>query len=68
MDKEFLFDVRVVDRMIEAGHISRKDYEKYLKGLPDLAEEAENVEASLADRGVSVEPAKKKSRKRTGAE
>ena len=68
MDKEFLFDVRVVDRMVEAGHVSRKDYERYLKGLEDCSGDAENVDGSLADKGVFPEqPKKRKSRKRTGA-
>ena len=33
-----LFDVRVVERNIQKGVISRKDYEKHLKSLGDAKE------------------------------
>jgi hypothetical protein len=33
-----LFDKRTVERNIKKGLISRKDYEKYLKGLEDIAD------------------------------
>ena len=32
------FDVRTVERNIKKGHVTRKDYEKHLKALPDVAE------------------------------
>jgi len=32
-----LFDRRVVERNIKKGLITRKDYEKYLKSLEDMA-------------------------------
>ncbi len=44
---ESLFDVRVVERNIAAGRITRKDYEKYLKGLPDEGEEGEETETRM---------------------
>jgi hypothetical protein len=33
-----LFDVRTLERNIKKGLTTRKDYEKYLKGLADSAE------------------------------
>ncbi|HVR64513.1 MAG TPA: hypothetical protein VMU50_21580 [Polyangia bacterium] len=33
-----LFDRRTVDRNIKKGLITRKDYEKHLKGLGDVAD------------------------------
>ena len=33
-----LYDKRTVDRSIKKGLLSRKDYEKYLKALDDVAE------------------------------
>ena len=33
-----LFDRRTVERNIKKGLITRKDYEKYLKGLGDVTE------------------------------
>ena len=34
---EHLFDKRTVDRTIKKGLITRKDYEKHLKALEDVA-------------------------------
>jgi hypothetical protein len=33
-----LFDRRTVDRNVKKGLITRKDHEKYLKGLEDVAD------------------------------
>ncbi|MBC8133045.1 MAG: hypothetical protein H7X95_08700 [Deltaproteobacteria bacterium] len=33
-----LFDVRTIERNIKKGLVTRKDYEKHLKGLGDSAE------------------------------
>ena len=35
------FDVRVRDRNLKAGTITDKDVEKYVGGLPDLADQSE---------------------------
>ena len=42
-------DKRVVHRYVRKGVIDEKDYERHLKGLPDLAEQAAPVEASIED-------------------
>ena len=34
-----LFDIRTVERNIKSGLITRKDYERFLKSLPDVASE-----------------------------
>lgn len=39
-----LVDKRLVERNIHKGLISRKDFEKHLKDLPDSADNAEEVE------------------------
>jgi len=45
-----LFDVRTLERNIKKGLTTRKDYEKYLKGLADSAEKvAVNEEPSVDD-------------------
>jgi hypothetical protein len=41
------FDVRTLERKLRRGLISRKDYEKYLKGLPDRGENVTHVGVSL---------------------
>ena len=51
-----LFDVRTIERNIRKGLTTRKDYDKYLKSLPDAAEKAAPLEtgstAALADEGL----------------
>jgi len=46
-----LFDSRIVKRNIDQGLITKEDYEKHLKSLPDDSENSENVdfEAILED-------------------
>jgi hypothetical protein len=40
-------DKRVVVRYLRKGLLDEKDYERHLKGLPDLAADAMPVEASI---------------------
>ena len=42
-NKEDLFDRRVVEKNIREGIVSREDYEKFLKSLPDRDQEAQWV-------------------------
>lgn len=42
-----LIDKRVAQRYVRKGVLDDKDYEKHLKSLPDLAEQALTVEASI---------------------
>jgi len=44
-----LFDLRTVERNIKKGLITRKDYEKYLKSLPDVAALVAPPEEDLDD-------------------
>jgi len=39
-----LYDVRNIERNIKRGLLSRKDYEKFLKGLPDSKDKAAVLE------------------------
>lgn len=41
-------DRRTVARYIARGQISEKDYEKYLKSLPDVEDKSTPVTATLA--------------------
>jgi len=38
---DFLYDVRITERHIKDGALTKKDYEKHLKGLPDVEEKGE---------------------------
>ncbi len=42
-----LLDRRTVERYIKRGLVNQKDYEKYLKALPDLEEKAATVDIEL---------------------
>jgi len=43
------FDVRTIERNIKKGNITRKDYEKHLKSLPDTTEKVAPPEEDRAD-------------------
>ncbi len=40
-----LFDTRTVERNIKRGLITRKEYERFLKSLPDMAEKVSPAES-----------------------
>jgi len=40
-------DKRVVSRYLRKGIVDEKDYERHLKALPDLADQAVAIEAAL---------------------
>jgi hypothetical protein len=44
-----LVDKRVANRYVRKGVVDDKEYEKYVKALPDLADQAMPVEASMED-------------------
>lgn len=39
------FDIRTVERSIRRGTVTRKDYDKYLKSLPDVSDKVAPHEA-----------------------
>ncbi len=51
-----LVDKRVAHRYVRKGILDDKEYEKYLKSLPDLADQALTVEASMEGDEVDDEP------------
>ncbi len=42
-----LFDLRIIERNIKRGLITRKEYERFLKSLPDAAEKVAPAEETL---------------------
>ena len=46
VDIKFL-DKRTADRYMRTGLLDEKDWDKHLKGLPDLAEKAVSVESTM---------------------
>ncbi len=53
------WDVRTIERRMRKGQLTRKDYEKYVKGIADSAEKAAPVdtgdEADEADEPSAAE-------------
>ena len=52
-----LFDRRIVERNIKRGLTTRKDYEKFLKSLPDAAEKVKSPDEEQSPEGASAEGA-----------
>ncbi len=45
------WDVRTLERRLRKGHVTRKDYDKHVKSLPDSADKAAPVDTSDASIG-----------------
>jgi hypothetical protein len=43
------WDVRTVERRIRRGLLNRKDYEKHVKSLPDVADKAQPIDLAATD-------------------
>lgn len=43
------FDLRIVERNLRKGTVSREDYQKYLNKLPDSAENSTPIPAALGE-------------------
>lgn len=57
---DFLYDVRITERHIQDGALTKEDYEKHLKGLPDVEEKGEPLvieEDIVEDEEVEAEQA-----------
>jgi hypothetical protein len=39
--EDFLYDVRIVNRTIRDGAVSKKEYDKYIESLPDVEDKSE---------------------------
>ncbi len=39
--EDFLYDVRIVNRNIRDGAVSKKEYDKYIESLPDVEDKSE---------------------------
>jgi hypothetical protein len=60
-------DKRVAHRYVKKGVVEDKEYERYLKSLPDLAEQALTVEASMEGDEDADEPAEPEGAGEAGA-
>jgi hypothetical protein len=48
-DDPRFWDVRTLERRLRKGLISKKDYDKYLKAIPDAAEKQAPIDLSSVD-------------------
>ena len=53
--EDFLYDERIVERHIKDGTLSKKDYDKHLKSLPDVEEKGEALVIEEDEVVVEVE-------------
>jgi hypothetical protein len=51
-----LVDKRVVSRYLRKNLVDEKDYEKYLRSLPDLSDQAVPIESDLEDLDEPIPP------------
>lgn len=52
-----LIDRRTAERYLRSGLLDEKNYERYLKSLPDVADKAEPVTTAMSeDEGGDTEP------------
>jgi hypothetical protein len=51
-----LIDKRVAHRYVRKGILDEKEFDKHLKSLPDLADQALTVEASMESEDLDDEP------------
>jgi hypothetical protein len=51
-----LIDKRVAHRYVRKGILDEKEYDKHLKSLPDLADQALSVEAEMEGQELDDEP------------
>ena len=58
MTEERLLDIRTVERNIKAGKVSAEDYQKYLEGLEDCADDAEETQTQMVLHLADAEEAK----------
>jgi len=55
MNDNKLMDVRTVQRNIKAGKVSKEEYAKFLEGLEDCADMADETETPMVLHGVEAE-------------
>ena len=51
------WDVRTIDRRIRRGQVNRRDYDKHVKSLPDVADKAAPIELTDEERAEAEEAA-----------
>jgi len=47
IEKDLLFDKRILERNLEKGLVTSKEYEKFIAGLGDLSGAADNTKVEI---------------------
>ena len=55
LEKDHLFDIRIIERNYKRGTITEKDYLEFLKKLPDVADKAEEIEVDVEEGEFTVD-------------
>lgn len=55
LEKDHLFDIRIIERNYKRGTITEKEYLKFIKNLPDEADKAEEVEMEVEEGEFTVD-------------
>jgi len=55
IEKDHIFDKRIIERNIERGRLTKEEYEEHLKALPDEAEKAEEITVEVEEGEFKIE-------------
>ena len=55
LEKDHLFDIRIIERNYKRGTITEKEYLKFVKNLPDEADKAEEIEMEVEEGEFTVD-------------
>jgi|SaaInl4_150m_RNA_FD_contig_81_506817_length_1403_multi_3_in_0_out_0_2 hypothetical protein len=55
IEKDHIFDKRIIDRNIERGRLTEEEYETHLKALPDEADKAEEIVVEVEEGEFKIE-------------
>ncbi len=55
LEKDHLFDIRIIERNYKRGTITEKEYLDFIKELPDEADKAEEIEVDVEEGEFTVD-------------
>lgn len=55
IEKEHIFDKRIIERNMKRGRLTQTEYDKHLKALPDEAEKADELLVEVQEGEFKVE-------------
>ena len=55
IEKEHIFDKRIIERNMKRGRLTKEQYEGYLAGLADEAEKADEITVEVSEGEFKIE-------------